>query len=111
MADSPLFEFVSDRLESASGVQLSRLQCRGVVRKALKTAGLSPERVTVAQMRVVLERVFPETLARNGVSPTDATRLVSTLLTRLDSAQQSGRLEGEAPEDIFKRLDASRRNK
>lgn len=65
MTGAALFDRVCEALEGAS--EMSRLEARGTMRIALRKAGLSPDAVDGAQMKVVLGRVLPDELRTRGV--------------------------------------------
>ncbi len=98
MADSPVFEFVSEFLEGATS--LDRLESKGTVRLALKQAGLEARSVTADQMVVVLEKIMSHELATRGVAD------VEPLLDRLGSQLNSRNFdtESDSPEAVFARL-------
>ena len=92
--DATLFDFAADRLEHHTG--LDRLEARGTLRIALKSAGLEPKNVTGAQMRVVFEQVMPGELDSRGV--VDIQVVCAAVIADLadDSAAR--------PDEIFNRL-------
>ncbi len=98
MAESPVFDLVSDELERRSS--LDRLEARGTVRLALKAAGLKSDSVTPEQMAAVLEKVIPGELAARGLPAGDA--LCATIAAGLGSVS-SGPV-AETPDAIFARL-------
>ncbi len=61
-----LFDFTAERLEHHTS--LDRLEARGTLRIALKTAGLTAKSVTAGQLCVVLEKVMPDELEKRDVS-------------------------------------------
>jgi len=68
---SALFDFAAERLEHHTG--FDRLEARGTLRLALKSAGLDPASVDIGQLRVVFEKVMPGELEKRGVSDGAAT--------------------------------------
>lgn len=70
MADSPVFECTCELLEDKT--TLDRLEARGTLRIALRTAGLDAAGVDARQMTVVLERVLPQELASRGIEGPEA---------------------------------------
>jgi len=65
MANSPVFESTCELLEDRTS--LDRLEARGTLRIALRTAGLDAAGVDLRQTTVVLERVLPQELAARGI--------------------------------------------
>ena len=59
--DATLFDFAAERLEHHTGSD--RLEARGTLRIALKSAGLAPNNLTGAQLQVVFEQVMTDTAA------------------------------------------------
>ncbi len=102
MADSSTFDYVCSALENATS--LSRIESRGTVRLALKTAGLSANSVTAEQMEVVIDRLFPVELENRGVA--DADRVCLAMKSGL-SALVSDASTGDTPESVFDRLGGS----
>jgi hypothetical protein len=99
--DATLFDFAADRLEHHAG--LDRLEARGTLRIALKTAGLQPKSLTGAQLRVVFEQVMPGELDSRGVS--DMQALCAAVLTDLENAGSAAEdASVTSPDDIFRRL-------
>lgn len=104
MADSVVFQFVSDALSERS--VLEPIESRGTVRIALKQAGLSAKTVTGEQMAVVLERVLPDELEKRGIE--DAPDLCRELGRRvLHLPTDAETAQTESPESIFQRLGKS----
>lgn len=66
MADSNVFTRTCEELALRSGLDL--VAVRGVVRIALREAGLKAGGVSIAQMLVVLRRVLPGELRSCGVT-------------------------------------------
>ena len=101
MASSSAFEWFCDSLEAAT--DLDRLEARGTVRIALKSAGLEAGGLTAAQTKVVLEKLMPSELEGRGIA--DAASICSGLVGRtseiLDSAAAAS---GTSPEEVFARL-------
>ena len=94
-----IFDWTCEALESAS--QLSRLEARGTVRLALKTAGLQVRSLDPREMKAVLTKILPEELDRRAVA--DAEGLCSNIAKRLareDFASQTV----DTPEEVFARL-------
>ena len=97
MSEPVVFENVCQGLEAGSS--LDRLEARGTVRLALKSAGLDPAHVSSSQMSVVLNRVLPKELEQRGID--DATTLCASLQQNLPSDAES---TGDSPEEVFARL-------
>ena len=70
MADSVVFEWLSDSLERRTG--LSRMQARGTLRLALHEVGLESVRLSAGQARVLLQRVLPDQLRARGIADGEA---------------------------------------
>jgi hypothetical protein len=103
MADSAAFDFVCTQLEQRTS--LNRLEARGTVRLALKSAGLDAASVTPAQMRAVVEKVLPGELRNRAVeAPERHCTALSALLAGSKFAEAGG---AESPEAIFARLATS----
>lgn len=102
MADAPAFDWLCARLEEDTS--LDRLEARGTVRLALKSAGLEARSVTPDQLGVVIEKVLAGELTARGVD--DAGSLCARLGS--DLAGQAGSLApsaaGESPDAVFSRL-------
>ena len=98
MADSQAFDWVCDALEQATS--LDKLQARGTVRLALKSAGLEPQSVSAAQLRVILEKRMPAELKGRGCEDPDG--VCARIAARLASTSFSA--TGDSPEAIFARL-------
>lgn len=92
------FEWTCDQLEAAT--DLNRLEARGTVRIALKSAGFDARHVSGREMAAVLRRLMPGELASRGVRGADA------VCERLAvGAEALAADEGaESPEVIFARL-------
>jgi hypothetical protein len=99
MPDSPAFEIVCSGLESRTA--LGRLAARGAVRLALRGSGFDPADVSVAQMRIVLQRVLGNELGRLGVA--DAEVVCQALLPLLDGLHEAADL-GDTLGTFFRRL-------
>jgi hypothetical protein len=104
MADSAAFNWVASALEART--HLSGLEARGTVRLVLKSVGLDPSTVTVAQMDVVLTRLMAKPLSKRRVD--DAEELCLALVTELRAADVStlGAPETDTAYDVFERLGA-----
>ena len=96
-----LFDFAAERLEHHTS--LDRLEARGTLRIALKSAGLAPNNLTGAQLQVVFEQVMPGELDSRGVS--DVRDVCTAVLA--DLARAGGDAEdasATSPDEIFRRL-------
>lgn len=101
MADSPAFAQVCVALESETS--FNRIEARGTIRLALKSAGLTGSAVTTEQMQVVIERVIPGELANRGIPDPDAVcAAIARALSEVVSDDSS-----ETPESVFHRLGGS----
>ncbi|MCG8588866.1 MAG: hypothetical protein MJE66_06205 [Proteobacteria bacterium] len=94
---SPLFDHVCQQLEERTS--LDRLEARGTVRLALKSAGLEPASVTREQMVVVLARVLPDELSQRGIEQPQAVCSAVSEQLPADSAAAT-----DSPEAVFARL-------
>ncbi len=99
--DSTLFDFAAERLEHHTG--FDRLEARGTLRIALKAAGLAPNNLTGAQLRVVFEQVMPGELDSRGVSdvPDVCAAVIADLASGSASAEDAA---AASPDEIFRRL-------
>lgn len=96
-----LFECAAGRLEKGTG--LDRLEARGTLRLALKSAGLEPGSLTLEQLRVVFERILPGELQTRGVA--DAVGICETLTEEIATSPAAAGGAGTTnADDIFRRL-------
>jgi hypothetical protein len=96
-----IFDFVADELERRT--DLAKLEARGTVRLALKTAGLDARTVTVEQIGVMLQRVMPSEMRARGVEGPE--QVCEAILTALKAAHPgAAAADSESPEAIFRRL-------
>lgn len=102
MADSTAFDWLCSQLEGETS--LDRLEARGTVRLALKSAGLDARNVTAEQLRVVIDKVMKSELAARGIG--DAAAVCSRLASGLASAARTFATDGggETPDAVFSRL-------
>ena len=100
MSDTTDFEIVSSALQEST--DLDRLEARGTVRLALKSAGYKPDSVDRAAFLVVLERVMPEELASRGIEMPD--RVCEALRAKLAASPEASASDGETPDAIFDRI-------
>jgi len=97
-----VFDFASEQLERRT--DLDRLEARGTLRLALKSAGLDPGEVTAGQMAVVVGRVLEVELRSRGID--GSAQVCEALLAdlkRLDP-RQDAEPAPDSPEAIFRRL-------
>lgn len=98
---SELFDTAAERLEKRTG--LARLEARGTLRLALKSAGLEPESLGLEQLRVVFERILPGELQTRGVE--NAAGICEALIVEVAASSAAGAEPGTASVDeIFRRL-------
>ena len=101
MAESAAFTHLCIALENET--TFSRIEARGTVSLALKSAGLDSKNITIDQMKVILERAFPGEHANRAVEdPKGVCRILIRGLSEV-AAETSG----ETPEDVFSRLGGS----
>ena len=98
MADGKAFDCVCAELETDTS--LDRLEARGTVRIALKSAGLDPATTTAAQMQVVVKQVLPKELSSRGID--DAEVVCDSIVASLGAVQDD--VVGDSPEAVFERL-------
>ena len=105
MADSASFDWLCGELEEQTS--LGRLEARGTVRLALKSAGLDARSVTAEQLQIVIEKVMKDELSARGVSDVDSVcaALSSGLSGAARTFESSG---GETPDAVFSRLGGGR---
>ena len=106
MADAPVFDWLCKGLEERTS--LDRLEARGTVRLALKSAGLDPRTVTTDQMSVVIERLMENELTTRGIDAAAGvcSALVASLAT--ESASLVTERGADTPDQIFGRLGGDR---
>ena len=102
MNQSPVFEWVCDRLESSIG--WNRLVARGTVRLALKEMGLDPRTVGKKEMSIALRTVIARALEVHRV---DGGRALCERLERELATAVMEAASVDTPEAIFKRLGRS----
>ena len=99
--ETPLFDFAAQKLEQHTG--FSQLEARGTLRIAVKAAGLEPKSLTVAELRVVLEKLMPGELEQRGVK--DTLSVCSAVMRDLEDAPiAESDSDSSNPDDIFRRL-------
>ena len=99
MADSEVFDFVCELIEGLTA--LDRLESRGIVRIALKTAVLEARTVSADQMGVVVKRVLVSELVNRGIDRAEAHCL--TIEQQL-ATLVVGSPSSEIPQAVFERL-------
>ena len=77
-----LFDLAATVLENGS--ELDRLEARGTLRIALRSAGLDARSVDLEQLRVVFAKVMPDELEKRGVS--GGVGVASSLWTEIERA-------------------------
>ena len=96
-----LFDVAAEKLESAT--ELNRIEARGTLRLALKSAGLSAKNVTLAQLRVVFDKVMPGEVESRGVAAAAAT--CAAVMAEVErAAADSGDAETTQLDRTFRRL-------
>ena len=96
-----LFDVAAEKLESAT--DLNQLEARGTLRLALKSAGLTARNLTLAQLRVVFDKVMPGQIESRGVA--NATATCTAVIAEVGrTASDSGDAEATEADMIFRRL-------
>jgi hypothetical protein len=99
-----LFDIAAEKLEGST--DMDRLAARGTLRIAVKEAGLDPRQLTIAQLRVVFEKLMPKELDARGVSDTAAA--CKAIMDEIAGSADALELASSAsPDDVFKRLGGS----
>ncbi len=98
MPNSAAFDWTCEELERET--DLDRLEARGTVRIALKSAGFEAGSVHPDQMRVVIEKVLPGELIARGVD--DAEAICGRLAAGVGSVSAGD--DAESPDEVFERL-------
>jgi hypothetical protein len=99
--DTTLFDFAAERLEHHS--EFSRIESRGTLRLALKSAGLELKSLSLDELRVVFEKLMPGELETRGVS--DAAAICSAVIHDVaESPAAADADRSENPDDVFRRL-------
>ncbi len=99
--DAAIFDIAAERLEQHTG--FDRLEARGTLRIALKSAGLTANSVTASQLCVVFEKIMPGELEKRGVS--EAVAICSAVVDDLANAPSPAEAEPSSDLDaIFRRL-------
>ncbi len=101
MADT-LFDLAAERLEHHTS--LDRLEARGTLRLALKTAELNAKSVTAGALCMVFEMVMPDELEKRGVK--DATVVCRAVIDDLVNSPALVELASSTDlDDIFARIE------
>jgi hypothetical protein len=97
-----IFDVAAERLETHS--DLDKLDARGTLRLALKSAGLDPSSLSVAQLEVVMSKVMPGELERRGVWKPEnvCSAVVADVKQRFGEAASAS--DEASPEAVFRRL-------
>ena len=96
-----LFDLAAQKLELHTG--FSQLEARGTLRIAVKSAGLDPKGLTLAELRVVFEKLLPGELEQRGVE--DTTGACAAAMGDLeDTPSAETDSPSNNPDDIFRRL-------
>ena len=99
MSDSPIFEFVCERVEAEAG--LTRLEARGTIRLLLKEVGFDPRLVGKGAAILVVDRFLEQALRVRRVA--DAEKVTARVLQALRESTLEGP-EGQDPEVVFGRI-------
>ncbi len=96
-----LFDFAAERLEQHTS--FSRIEARGTLRIALKSAGLDLKNLSVDQLRVVFQKLMPGELEQRGVS--DAASVCNSVTGDLaNSPASTDSSSADDVDGIFRRL-------
>ena len=87
MSDSPIFEFVCERVESEA--KLTRLEARGTVRLLLKEVGLDAQQVGKGPAMLAIDRFLEQALRVRRVAEPDK--------VKIGSCRHCGRARSRAP--------------
>ncbi len=102
--DATLFDIAAERLKRHTG--FSRIESRGTLRIALKSAGLEPKSLALDELRVVFEKLMPGELETRGVS--DPAAICSAVMDDVaDSPAAAEAAQSENPDDVFRRLSSA----
>jgi hypothetical protein len=96
-----IFDLAAEKLEMHS--DLDKLEARGTLRIALKTAGLEANALSIAQLEAVMDKIMPGELERRGVwQPESVCKAVMADVKRragdVKDAPETG------PDSVFRRL-------
>lgn len=96
-----LFDLASEQLENHT--TFDRLEARGALRIALKTAGLEPGSLTLEELAAVFDKLMPTELEKCGLDDADA--LAKRVLEGIQrSAATSGHVPEASVDATFRRL-------
>ena len=97
-----LFDAAAESLEQRTS--LNRLEARGTLRIALKTAGLEAKGLTAEQLGVVFEKVLPQELAMRGIE--DAADVCAAVMASILGSAAAAETAGtqRTVSDVFSRL-------
>jgi hypothetical protein len=96
-----IFDLAAELLEQRTS--LDRLEARGTLRIALKSAGLDVASLTAEQLAVVFEKILPGELELRGVG--DAAATCSAVAKEVASSPLAAAQDGASGVDeIFRRL-------
>jgi hypothetical protein len=102
--DTTLFDFAAEQLKRHTG--FSRIESRGTLRIALKSAGLEPKSVSIDELRVVFEKLMPAELETRGVS--EAAAVCSAVISDVAESPAAANADhSENPDDVFRRLSST----
>lgn len=97
---SMLFDLSAEGLEQQTA--LDRLEARGTLRIALKSAGLEPRGLTVEQLRVLFEKVMPDELEKRGIERASA--VCATVFESVSAGASNDAADSTDPDAVFGRL-------
>jgi hypothetical protein len=102
--DTTLFDLAAERLDHHTG--FSRIEARGTLRLALKSAGLEPKSLSLDELRVVFEKLMPGELETRGVR--DAAAICSAVINDVAESPADAEADrSENPDDVFRRLSSA----
>lgn len=102
--ETTLFDFAAECLEHHTG--FSRIESRGTLRIALKSAGLEPKSLSLDELCVVFEKLMPGELETRGVS--DANAVCSAVIGDVAESPAAAEADRSAnPDDVFRRLSSA----
>jgi len=102
MSDTSLFDGAAERLHGST--DLSQLAARGVLRLALKEAGLEPKDLDGSKFAAIARHLLPAVLKKNGVKDVDA--VINAMTEHVSKLEQSprGTEKQTSVESVFARL-------
>jgi len=99
-----LFDLASERLEHHT--RFSKIESRGTLRIALKSAGLEPKSLSLDELRVVFDKVMLAELEARGVRK--AAAVCSSVMSDLaESTHAEDASRAENVDDVFRRLSST----